>query len=121
VETPPEFAPLNDRQRRFAIEFVSQGSGNATSAARAAGYRDSGTGNINRRAWELLRHPLVAKAIRAEIEATLGEGAPAAAATLRRIAAEPGHRDAAKASIALLDRTGFAPRLRVEHTVEVTM
>jgi hypothetical protein len=56
-------APLTDKQRQFAIEYASNG-GNATAAAKAAGYSETTAHEIGR---QTVNKPHVADLIRAQL------------------------------------------------------
>lgn len=59
------FNQLPPRQQAFVISFLNSGDFNASNAARAAGYDDTGTGAIRVRGHQLLRNPRVAAVIAA--------------------------------------------------------
>lgn len=59
----PAMTVLNDRQRAFVIALNNAGGKNATEAARAAGYIDSGSGGIKVQAHHMLHDPRIQAAI----------------------------------------------------------
>jgi hypothetical protein len=85
----------------------------------AAGYSNGHGGNCAVIATGLLRNPKVVDAMFEVGRLAFRARGPAIAAeALLRIAQGPSHKDRARASIAILDRTGMGPTLRheVEHT-----
>lgn len=114
----PDEAPiagLTLLQSRFVRAFVSSAGGNATEAARLAGYAPE---FASRRAFDLTRNPAVREAIQSEMLAAIGDAAPGALASMahlsRHAKSEMVRQVAAKD---LLDRAGFRPpdRLMVAH------
>jgi Terminase small subunit len=103
---PPSPSGLTQRERAFVIAYVEQGTGNASAAARVAGYAN--TKNLPRTAWELMQKPKIIAAIQAELSAGFDTAAPAALKTIRAMAQRP-TRDGLRASLAILDRAGFMP------------
>jgi phage terminase small subunit len=106
------------QQQRFVIAYSM--CGDATAAARAAGYSDAGEG-CKVRGCELLRHPKVIAALKEWTAGALnGRGAFVAIAALVDIAGDASHADRLKAADSILDRTGFSRQtthqVSIEHT-----
>jgi hypothetical protein len=94
---------LTRLQRDFVREYVA-GSGNATQAARNAGYTDD---RADKTAWELLRLPHIQSAIREEQLRVIGtEGLAVGVGTLLQIAKDTGAPAGARVQAAkgLVDR-----------------
>lgn len=101
---------LTPMQAAFVSAYMLNG-GNATAAARVAGYRE-GDGRPDARAGELMRKPHVLAAIRDEQTRLLGgELATIALGALRQVLTDDAARpsDKVQAAKIVLDRAGFHP------------
>ena len=124
IELPPDddlgpaMLALPEQRRRFVIAYTQSVSGNATEAARLAGYSDSSEG-AKVAAHRLLHDERIVAAIQEWTErAVFGRGAYIGIQALIEIAADPEHRDRFKAADSLADRTGFARQTNHQVRVE---
>lgn len=112
---PAHMANLTPQQREFVAKYVTNG-GNATQAARDAGYAGGSDGSQHRqRGYEVLKSEKVQKAIRAETEEFSAKLAPKAFAVLSKNMDDPDPAIATKAAAEILDRTGYLKGRKVEH------
>jgi hypothetical protein len=109
---------LTDKQRRFVLAYVQQNGKNGSQAARLAGYSKGEHGADALRAFELLRHPKVTRAIQEEAGRRLSTLALAAVMTLEQNMGRGNAKARQNAADSILDRTGF-PR-RMERDVQVS-
>lgn len=112
---------LVPQQRAFVYCLVETG-GNATSAARAAGYGAEGTkeqrDNACRvRGYQLAHNPKVLAAIKEEADKRLHSGALLAASALLEMVNDPLNKNRFKAAVELLNRGGLI--VETKHTVNV--
>lgn len=108
-------AGLTEMQHAFCVNYVRSGTGNATQAARQAGYAQSSAAGVG---WSLLHRADCQAHIRNLTAVTLSSSAPIAALVMRKLALTAKSdfvRQTAAADI--LDRTGFRPPDRHEHLV----
>jgi hypothetical protein len=71
----PALDGLNAKQISFVEHFLSEEIfGNATQAAKAAGYKMGGVTDNSRNAWQLLNHPEVSRAIATRLSMRLSSG-----------------------------------------------
>ena len=112
----------DERWRRFVWAYVFGGA-DGQSAARAAGYADSGGIACKVRAHELLQRDQIQDAIKALTGKYLFSLAPKAVLRLGEILDNPKHSKHAKAIEMVLDRTGHGTQTDVNVTVggEVTV
>lgn len=122
----PRMRDLSPRHRTFVQEYCR--TRNATQAARAAGYKDNGKGNIRGMAYEVLHREDVSKAVHEECLRRLRVHLPVNLELVQQIAdgtaAGPDDRPIApsvrlKALEMLVGAGGAGPRVQVEHTGEV--
>lgn len=125
IELGPRMQACSERERKFVWFYVTNGDGNASQAARDAGYSDPGgdSAAIRVQAHVLLHRDRVIAAIE-EVgkKAFRGLLAPAIAATQRMIANDK-HPDHAKVVSSTLARLGLTERTSVDVNVggEVTV
>lgn len=123
----PAMNALNARQRAFVEHYLASctesAEGNATAAARAAGYADNGGAEIRVTAHRLLYDHRILAAIREMGEQTMQAFLPTALAAVRAEASNPQSKDRVKAALAAAAIAGLSPLTRtenrtvVEHTV----
>lgn len=108
-------ADLTEMQHAFCLAYVRFGDGNASKAARHAGYAAASAAGVG---WALLHRADVQAHIRGLTAVSLSSSAPLAALSMRKLAlsakSELVRQQAAKD---ILDRTGFRPPDRHEHLV----
>lgn len=114
---PAMRALSNDLQRRFVYAYTRLGTGDASEAARVAGYTDTKTGAIRVTAHRLMHHKLVMEAIREEAAKRIDGAVVVAISGLIDIAADKNHKDRQKAIEGILNRTGFLQS--IQHNVVV--
>lgn len=98
---------LTEMQHRFCLAYVWAGTGNASAAARKAGYAPS---NARHTGSALLQRADIQAHIRALTAVSLGALAPIGVAVMRKLALHS-RSDVVKQLAArdILDRTGFKP------------
>jgi phage terminase small subunit len=121
IELGPKMQACSEKERRFVWFYVTDDDGNATEAARKAGYVDSENGAIRVRGHQLIHRDRVLAAIE-EVAGKAFRGllAPAVRAT-RRLIENDKHADHAKTTLSVLSRLGKSERsgLDVNVTGEV--
>jgi hypothetical protein len=122
VELGPRMQACNEMERKFVIAYVTNNDGNATQAARDAGYSDVAEG-AKVRAFEVIHRERVLAAID-EVGRKLFRGLliPAIIATRKLIESEK-HPDHAKTVSSTLARLGLTERTGVDVNVsgEITV
>lgn len=110
---------LTDMQKAFVIAMIEYGGLDYTKAARAAGYKDSGTGAIRVHAHYLAHDERIQEAIKEEGQRRLNAGALMAVRTLLTIVDDPTaeRKDRLKAAEMIMNRTGL--HATSEHKVAV--
>ena len=115
VETDPaDFGPamqaLNPRQQAFVIALLEQPSANQTLAARAAGYSEA---SCRQQGYLLFHNEKVKAAMREEATRRLSLYGSMAVDVLKEIAWDRTEENKVrlKAAVALMDRSGFNPRI----------
>jgi hypothetical protein len=124
LELGPKMQACSERERLFVWHYVTGDDGNATEAARLAGYADGGSGvGIRVRAHALMHRERVLEAIE-EVAGKAFRGllAPAIRAT-KRIIESPKDVNHAKVVLSTLSRLGKSERtgIDVNHTGELTV
>jgi hypothetical protein len=125
MELGPKMQACDERERKFVWFYIINGDGNASQAARDAGYADAGpdSASIRVRAHSLLHRDRVLAALE-EVGRKSFRGllAPAVLAQARMIANEK-HPDHAKVVQSTLSRLGLGERTGVDVNVsgEVTI
>lgn len=123
IELGPKMQVCSERERLFVWHWVVDGEGDATAAARKAGYKDNGKGGIRVTAHYLIHRERVIEAIE-EVGRKLfrAQLVPALKANLKLIEKND-HPDHHKAVQATLSRLGLVERTAVDvtHTGEVTV
>ena len=123
IELGPKMQACSERERLFVWHYVIDNDGNATEAARKAGYADPGgdSAAIRVRAHALMHRDRVLEALE-EVGGKVFRGllAPAIRAT-RSIIESPKHPDHAKVVLSMLSRLGKSERTGVDinHTGEI--
>lgn len=111
----PNFEGLTPHQSRFVRCYVQNGDGNATQAARDAGYSETSAHAVG---YRLLRNDAVLQAIGQETRASLGAVAPIAVKRMVHLAMKAKSEFVQQqAASDLLDRAGFKPADRHHHLV----
>jgi phage terminase small subunit len=116
-EMAAEPAPLDGltpRQSAFVLAYVQNGDGNATRAARDAGYSASSAAVIG---YRLLRREDVLRHIHAGTVQALAAHAPVALATMTSLLGARSEFVRQQAASDLLDRAGMKPPERHQHLV----
>jgi phage terminase small subunit len=114
----PAMQALTEKQRLFVLAHAANPLGKGADWARQAGYSDGKGKNCAVIAVTLLRHPGVVEAMFEVSRLAFRAKGPAIAAdALLRIAQPDGHKDQARAAIAVMDRAGMGPlqNIHVEH------
>lgn len=111
------------RERLFVWAYVTSDDGNATQAARDAGYPDAGGIAAKVRAHALMHRTRVQEAIREVSIKEFGTLLPVAVGATRAILQNPKHPDHAAIVKSTLSRLGLAEKTGVDVTVggEVTV
>jgi hypothetical protein len=119
IEIGPRMQACSEKERRFVIAYVTNNDGNATQAARDAGYSDLGKDSaaIRVRAFEVIHKERVILAIE-EVGKKVFRGllGPAIRATARLIE-DTKHPDHAKTVSSTLARLGITERTGVDVNV----
>lgn len=117
IELGPRMQACNERERKFVWFYVTDNDGNATEAARKAGYVDSANGAIQVAGHRLLHRDRVLAAIE-EVgrKAFRGLLMPAVRAT-RKLIENASHQDHAKTVSSTLARLGITERTGVDVNV----
>jgi phage terminase small subunit len=117
LELGPKMQVCNERERLFVWHYVTGEDGDATAAARLAGYTDNDTGAIRVRAHALMHRDRVLAAIE-EVAGKAFRGllAPAVRAT-RKIINDPKDFNHAKVVLSTLSRLGKSERTGVDVNV----
>lgn len=115
----PAMTALNERQRIFVVALVEY-AGNATQAARSAGYADNGNGSIQVQAHRLAHDEKVQAALLEETRKRLKVATVTAAEYLVKCVGNPqlDDKERLKAAGMILDRGGM--HALTEHKVSVT-
>ena len=118
----PAMSALTERRRSFVVALNNAGGKNATEAARAAGYLDSGSGSIRVTANHLLHDPNVQAAIIEDAKARLVGDIHATLLGIDEIAGDPSHKDRLKALTTKLHHAGMIEKTiqQMEVSVNVT-
>lgn len=121
-------AAIQPQQRAFVLAYVENASGNASHAARAAGYGSTSATEEQAKTaakvagWRLVHDAKVLAAIRELAQARLEANAFRAANVLVEIAEDPTHKDRLKAAEMLMNRAGMIvvneSKVVHEHRVE---
>jgi hypothetical protein len=126
IELGPKMLACSEGERRFVIAYVFADDGNATEAARLAGYVDNENGAIRRRGHLLSHRPRVREAIeemaRVKFRALLVPTINATAALIKNDK-HPDHAGTVKSMLSrlgLAERTGVDVNLSGEVTVNHT-
>ncbi|MGE0736611.1 MAG: terminase small subunit [Alphaproteobacteria bacterium] len=101
---------LTEQQRLFVLAFASNG-GNATSAAKAAGYSDA---TARTQGWQLLHKPHVLAAVQDAQRQEVSGLATKAVAVLGELLDHPDGRVRIAAANSLLDRAGITAKAAEE-------
>lgn len=120
IELGPKMQACTERERRFVWFYVTDDDGNASEAARKAGYADPGpaSASIRVQAHNLMHRERVLAAIEeAGRKAFRGLLMPAVRAT-KTIIDTPKHPDHAKVVLSTLSRLGQSERTGVDVKVE---
>ncbi len=123
AELGPKMQACSERERKFVWAFLQNGGKDASSAARQAGYPDTGSGGIRVRAHALMHRERVLAALdevgRKAFRGLLIPAVVAAEALLD----EPKHADHVKAVFGVLSRNGLGEKsgLDVNISGEVTL
>lgn len=117
LELGPKMQACSERERLFVWHYITGNDGNATEAARQAGYSDNGGVGIRVRAHALMHRERVLEAIE-EVAGKAFRGllAPAIRAT-RKIIEDPKNPDHAKVVLSTLSRLGKSERTGVDVNV----
>lgn len=106
---------LTQMQHEFALAYVRAGDGNASLAARRAGYALASASKIG---WSLLHRVDVQAHIRNLTAITLSSAAPIAAVSMAKLALRAKSEMVRQQAAAdILNRTGYRPPDRHEHVV----
>ena len=116
----PAMAALNPRQRAFVMALNNAGGSNASEAARAAGYLDSGSGAIKVQAHLLLHNPAIRAALVEDTHARFGGKVGKLNTLLEGIAETPGPQQLAAVKM-MLHHVGLQEKQVVEHNHTVTL
>ena len=108
------FPGLTALESAFVRAYVEHGSGNATEAARSAGYAPSCTAAMG---YRLLRKTAVLDAIRNETAHAVGAIAPIALKAMTKLLTAKSQFVQQAAAADLLDRAGFRPPDKHQHTL----
>lgn len=112
IPCPPD---LTQMQHEFAMAYVMAGDGNASAAARHAGYSPA---SANKTGWLLSNNPAVLAHIRNLTSALLARSAPIAALTMQKLALNARSEMVRQHAAAdILDRAGFRPPEQHQHLV----
>lgn len=112
IPCPPS---LTQMQHEFALNYVRQGNGNATQAARQAGYALSSARKVG---WALLHRVDIQSHIRNLTAIVLSSSAPIAALSMQKLALSARSEMVRQQAAAdILNRTGYRPPDRHEHVV----
>jgi hypothetical protein len=116
LELGPKMQACGERERLFVWHYVTGEDGDATAAARLAGYVDNENGAIRVRAHALMHRDRVLAAIE-EVAGKAFRGllAPAVRATRRMIERET-HSDHSKVVLSVLSRLGKSERTGIDVT-----
>jgi len=105
-DTLPPFDGCSAIQSRFVRAYVEAGDGNASAAARAAGYAPTDCGMRGSR---LLRQPHIQAALLRYTQQALAAHAPVAMGTMVRLLGANSEFVRQQAAADLLNRAGFKP------------
>jgi phage terminase small subunit len=115
TEALPCFQGLTPMQSAFVRCYVQNGDGNATQAARNAGYSETSAHAVG---YRLLRKDEVLQAIGIETRASLNAIAPLAVKRMQHLALKARSEFVQQTAAAdILDRAGFKPPDRHQHVV----
>lgn len=113
----PNLRGCTEMERRFVVAWFHCG-GNRTRAAEMAGYAADAKGDHKQSAYQVWHREKVQRAIKEYAERSMLHGMlPLAFSAWREIVGDPGHKDRAKMTLAVLERTGF--HAVTEHKVSV--
>ena len=100
----PAMKALTELQRAFCMEYAASPTGNASEAARRAGYSST---NMAGAAHNLIHNPKIQAGIKELVVGGFAAELPKVAETLKDIAFNPQHRDQVKAIGMVLQRGGL--------------
>jgi len=106
-EWGPAMKPLAPRHRAFCVAYVTTANGNATQAAKDAGYTDNDTGALKVTAYRLVHQPRILAGIRETVVARVASNLPVYVNALESVALNAQHKDQTKALLALMNRGGL--------------
>lgn len=124
IELGPAMRALSPRDQAVVGYLIDTGSDNFTEACAAAGFsKDGSQGALRVTASEKRRSPKIHAAIREVASQLPSAYAPMALQTTALIAGDPSHKDALRASLALLAMCAISPiaRSQTETTVSHTL
>lgn len=119
-EFGPAMCALRPQQQVFVMAYFENG-GNATEAARMAGYKDESKGSINVTAHRLLRRTDVKTAMQEEARSRLVDHLPLADKAVREIVSASEPKDRLKAAAMIFNRAGVHEVVERNVNVNVTM
>lgn len=126
----PAMLALAPRHRAFAIAYVTLTHGDATKAAKEAGYpvnkngvplAENGVGGIGVQAHRLLNRPDVLAAIRELVVSRVAGNLPVYVNALEKVAASAQHKDQVKAIGMLLSRGGLPDITQRDLNINITV
>jgi phage terminase small subunit len=118
-EFGPKMQVLNDRQKRFVLALVEDPMMSKAEAARVAGYSDVKEG-CKVRACELMQDKRVVDALHEQAGKRLWSVSLKAAAKVENMIDSEDEKVALKASLAVLDRVGWAAQQNININQTVT-
>lgn len=118
-EFGPKMQVLNDRQKRFVLALVEDPMMSKAEAARVAGYSDVKAG-CKVRACELMQDKRVVDALHEQAGKRLWSVSLKAAAKVENMIDSDDEKVALKASLAVLDRVGWAAQQNININQTVT-
>lgn len=117
----PAMLAINSMQRAFVIAYVTLTNGDATAAAREAGYTDNKNGGLHVQAHRLTRRPDVLAAIREVVVARVAANLPVYVNALEKVATSAQHKDQVKALGMLLSRGGLPDITQRDLNINITV
>lgn len=120
TEFGPAMKALLPMQQAFVLAYCTSSEGNATKAAKEAGYSNN-TNAISVQAYRLTHRPDVLAAIREMTVARVSAGLPVYVEALEKVAKNVQHKDQVKAIGMLLNRGGMPDVREINHNVVVTV
>ncbi len=123
LEMGPRLSVCSEQERRFVLAFVENGDGDATRAARDAGYVDNDNGAIRVRAHVLMHRPRVLDALEEVSKKLFRAQLVTAVRANQRLLENQKHPDHARTVQATLSRLGLAEKVGIDVNVsgEVTV